>query len=92
MISDAMAWGAIGAAASLAGMMHPFWRGFAGVAANLAAGVAGAVVLGFVSSLAIADTLPHARPWHLFFAALGAIIALFGAHATGARFRLSKTG
>ncbi len=90
MISDAMAWAAIGAAASLAGMIHPFRRGIAGVFFNLIAGVVGALAGGLISALAMPDALPHARPWHLFFAAVGAIAALLAAHASSVRLRLSK--
>jgi|HubBroStandDraft_6_1064221.scaffolds.fasta_scaffold675503_2 uncharacterized membrane protein YeaQ/YmgE (transglycosylase-associated protein family) len=92
MISDAMAWAAIGAAASLAGMMHPFHRGLAGVLFNLLAGVLGAIAAGLISALAMPDYLPHARPWHLFFAAVGAIVALAATHLYSVRLRPSKAG
>jgi uncharacterized membrane protein YeaQ/YmgE (transglycosylase-associated protein family) len=92
MIDDAMAWAAIGAAASLVAMVHPFRRGVTGVVFNLAAGVAGAVTAGVISALAMPDAFPHARPLQLFFSALGAIAALVLTHAVQARPRLSKAG
>jgi|HubBroStandDraft_1064217.scaffolds.fasta_scaffold20062_5 uncharacterized membrane protein YeaQ/YmgE (transglycosylase-associated protein family) len=92
MIDDVMAWAAIGAAASLVAMAHPFRRGAAGIALNLAAGVAGAVVGGFIGALAMPGAFPHARPWQLFFSALGAMAGLFLTHAVHVRPRLSKAG
>ncbi|MGO9839267.1 MAG: hypothetical protein ACLP1X_34225 [Polyangiaceae bacterium] len=75
MVDDAMAWAAIGAAASLVAMVHPFRRGVAGIVFNLAAGVAGAVMAGLISAFAMPEAFPHARSWQLCFAALGAIAA-----------------
>jgi len=77
--SDILAWMAIGAAASLAGMLWPFRRGAIGVVVNLAAGIAGAAVLGFASHVLLPSS--GARPLRLLFAALGAIAALLAAHA-----------
>jgi uncharacterized membrane protein YeaQ/YmgE (transglycosylase-associated protein family) len=92
MMDDAMAWAAIGAAASLVAMIHPFRRGMAGVMLNLAAGVAGGMMGGLISALAMPASLAHARPWQLFFSALGAIVALLITHAVHVRPRLSKAG
>jgi uncharacterized membrane protein YeaQ/YmgE (transglycosylase-associated protein family) len=90
MIDDVMAWAAIGAAASLVAMTHPFRRGAAGIALNFAAGMAGAVMGGFIGALAMPGAFPHARSWQLFFSALGGIGALVLTHTMHARPRLSK--
>jgi uncharacterized membrane protein YeaQ/YmgE (transglycosylase-associated protein family) len=92
MIGEILAWAAIGVAGSLVGMIHPFRRGVGGIAINLAAGVVGAIVAGLVSALAIRDSSPHAGPWHLFFAGLGALVALLAVHTPSVRLRLSKSG
>ena len=77
--SDILAWMAIGAAASLAGMLWPFRRGAMGVLVNLVAGIAGAAALGFASHFLLPSS--GARPLRLLFAAFGAIAALLVAHA-----------
>jgi uncharacterized membrane protein YeaQ/YmgE (transglycosylase-associated protein family) len=78
MMDDIFAWIAIGAAASLAGMIWPFRRGAAGIGANLAAGSVGAVALGLASSLFWRS--PDQGHVRLLFAALGALVALLLAH------------
>jgi len=92
MIDEVVAWVAIGAAASLAAMVLPFRRGVAGIVLNIVACVAGAVVAGLISTLAIPLGRPHAGPWHLFFAALGAMAGLLAVHAPRVRLHLSKLG
>lgn len=77
---DVLAWMAIGAGASLAGMIWPFRRGMVGVVVNLLAGIAGAIALGLVSHVLLPST-GGARPLRLLFAALGATVALLVAHA-----------
>lgn len=79
---DVLAWIAMGAAAALAGMVWPFRRGAIGIVVNFVAGTAGALVFGFVSGL----TFPSLGPLRLFFAALGAIVALLAAHAAWNRY------
>jgi hypothetical protein len=91
MIEDALAWAAIGAAGGLAGMTHPFPRGVVGVMFNLAAGVAGAMVVGAVGALAMKGELARPREWSLCFAALGALAAVLVAHTATERLRLSKS-
>jgi uncharacterized membrane protein YeaQ/YmgE (transglycosylase-associated protein family) len=79
--SSLFAWVAIGAAASIAGMIWPFQRGLVGVIVNLVVGIAGAVFVALLSYLVLprsADPLTTAR---LLFAAVGAIAALGIAHA-----------
>ena len=87
-----LAWAAIGAAASLAGMIWVFRRGVLGVLANLAAGIAGAVAGGAIGSAvsprwqsvvsgpAIPGIPAPAGPPQLFLAGLGAILALVILH------------
>jgi hypothetical protein len=93
MSADAwLAWFAIGVAASLAGMIWAFRRGVLGIMANLAAGIGGALVGGIVghvvaprtrtiiSGPAIPGLPAPAGPPQLFFAGLGAILALVAVH------------
>jgi hypothetical protein len=86
-----LAWVAIGAAASIAGMIWAFRRGVLGVLANLAAGIGGAIAGGaigdvvgrhspIISGMAIPGIPAPAGPPQLFFAALGAVIALIVLH------------
>jgi uncharacterized membrane protein YeaQ/YmgE (transglycosylase-associated protein family) len=79
------AWIAIGAAASLAGMIWPFRRGVVGVVVNLLVGASGAVLAALLSYAVLphaSDPLTTAR---LLFAAIGAIAALGLAHAVWLR-------
>src|SRR5579883_1224906 len=83
-----LAWIAIGAAASLAGMIWPFRRGTLGVVVNLLAGTSGAVIAGLVGCAALpeASTVGGASGEAcLFFAALGAVAALGIVHAAWTR-------
>jgi uncharacterized membrane protein YeaQ/YmgE (transglycosylase-associated protein family) len=79
--SSLFAWLAIGAAASLAGMIWPFRRGVLGVVVNLVVGAAGAVLVALLSYTVLprsGDPLTTAR---LLFAAVGALAALGFTHA-----------
>ena len=76
-----LAWIAIGAAASLAGMIWPFRRGAAGVVVNLLAGAAGAVLAGLSSYAFLPAQGGASDPARLFYAALGAIASLGIVHA-----------
>ncbi len=76
-----LAWVAIGAAASLAGMIWPFRRGALGVVVNLMAGVAGALLAGLASHLFLPAKSTSNDQARLFFAALGGIAALGVVHA-----------
>jgi hypothetical protein len=81
---------AIGAAASLAGMIWAFRRGVPGVLANFAAGIGGGLLGGALShggnphhvlrGPAIPGIPAPAGPLHLFCAAVGAIAALVILH------------
>jgi uncharacterized membrane protein YeaQ/YmgE (transglycosylase-associated protein family) len=71
---------AIGAAASIAGMIWPFRRGYLGIVVNFLAGVTGAIVGPLLSFLILPWARGHDTPARLFFAALGAIAALCGVH------------
>lgn len=81
---------AIGAAASLGGMIWAFRRGVLGVLANFAAGIGGALV-GFALAQAnsperllrgpaVPGIPAPAGPAHLFYAGVGAIAALVLLH------------
>lgn len=80
---EVLSWVAIGLAASLAGMIWPFRRGTAGVIANMAVGVLGAIGAALASLLVTPSN--GSTPARLFFAALGALAALGIAHAAWAR-------
>lgn len=82
MGTDLWAWVLIGAACSLAGMIYPFRRGFAGVASNAVAGMAGAVALGICSWMALHGSAHHRGDWTLAFAAAGALAAILLLHAS----------
>jgi hypothetical protein len=86
-----LAWVAIGAAASLAGMIWAFRRGVLGVLANFVAGIGGAIAggaIGFevarhspvISGMAVPGIPAPAGPPQLFLAGLGAVIALLVLH------------
>ena len=80
-----LAWVAIGAAASLAGMIWPFRRGVVGVVINLLVGASGAVLVALLSYAVLprsSDPLTTAR---LLFAAIGALAALGLTHAVWLR-------
>ncbi|HSY21731.1 MAG TPA: hypothetical protein VK841_06435 [Polyangiaceae bacterium] len=79
LVDSIFGWIAIGAAASFAGMIWPFQRGAAGVALNLLLGIGGAVLLALASFLVVPGA--HAEPVRLAFAAVGALAALWIAHA-----------
>lgn len=79
LVDSILGWIGIGAAASFAGMIWPFQRGAAGIALNLLLGIGGAVLLGLLSLLVLSG--PHAATARLGFAAVGAIAALWIAHA-----------
>ncbi len=81
---------AIGAAASLGGMIWAFRRGVVGVLANFAAGIGGALIGGAMAEAsspqrllrgpAIPGVPAPAGPASLFFAGVGAIAALLVLH------------
>jgi uncharacterized membrane protein YeaQ/YmgE (transglycosylase-associated protein family) len=83
---DALAWVAIGAAASLAGMIWPFRRGGVGVVANLFVGAGGAVLAALLSCLILPWSSYGHTPARLFFAAFGAIAALGIVHLAYERY------
>jgi uncharacterized membrane protein YeaQ/YmgE (transglycosylase-associated protein family) len=75
-LDNVLAWIAIGAAASLAGMIWPFRRGALGVFANLLTGVAGALAGALLSHVALPRGIHGDSPARLLFAAVGALAAL----------------
>lgn len=96
MSADAwLAWVAIGAAASLGGMIWAFRRGTVGVLINFAAGIGGALIGGVIAQATQPDRVLRgpaipgipapAGPSPLFFAGLGAIAALLVLHIAWAR-------
>jgi uncharacterized membrane protein YeaQ/YmgE (transglycosylase-associated protein family) len=72
-LDSVLGWMAIGAAASLAAMMWPFMRGGAGVFIKLFLGPLGAIAGAVISHVILPNEPPQER---LFFAAVGAIVAL----------------
>jgi uncharacterized membrane protein YeaQ/YmgE (transglycosylase-associated protein family) len=66
-------WLAIGAAASLAGMIWPFLRGGAGVALKLLLGMGGSILGGLISRAILPRETQGVQ---LVFAALGALLVL----------------
>jgi uncharacterized membrane protein YeaQ/YmgE (transglycosylase-associated protein family) len=78
-------WAAIGAAASLAGMIWPFRRGFVGVIVNLLVGVAGAVFVALLSYFVVPLQAHREDTTRLLFAAGGAIAALCLVHVLWTR-------
>ncbi len=93
-VGDWYSWAAIGAAASLGGMIWAFRRGVFGVLANFAAGIGGALLGGSLAQASSPHTLLRgpaipgipapAGPSPLFFAGVGAIVALLVMHAVWA--------
>jgi uncharacterized membrane protein YeaQ/YmgE (transglycosylase-associated protein family) len=75
-----LSWIAIGAAASLAGMIWAFRRGVAGVVANIGAGIGGAVLAALLSFAIVPSSASHATEVRLLFAAVGAVAALSIVH------------
>jgi uncharacterized membrane protein YeaQ/YmgE (transglycosylase-associated protein family) len=80
-----LGWMAIGAAASLGGMIWPFRRGAAGVFANLFVGIAGAVVLALLSIPVYSPERPHAMMARLGIAAVGSLLCLWLVHVLWGR-------
>jgi uncharacterized membrane protein YeaQ/YmgE (transglycosylase-associated protein family) len=80
-----LGWVAIGAAASLAGMIWPFRRGVLGIIVNLVAGTAGAVLVALASYIVFPAGSHGETPARLWFAALGALAALGVVHAAWLR-------
>ena len=72
-LDSVLGWMAIGAAASLAAMMWPFMRGGAGVFIKLFLGPLGAIAGAVMSHVILPNEPPQER---LFFAAVGAVVAL----------------
>jgi uncharacterized membrane protein YeaQ/YmgE (transglycosylase-associated protein family) len=84
LIGDSwLGWIAIGAAASLAGMIWPFQRGTTGVVVNFVAGIGGAIVAALASFLVLPGA--HDAPVRLAFAAVGSLGALGVVHALWVR-------
>jgi uncharacterized membrane protein YeaQ/YmgE (transglycosylase-associated protein family) len=91
-LDNALAWIAIGAAASLAGMIWPFRRGVMGIVVNLLAGIVGALLGGLLSFLFMPYGMHGNTPARLLFAAMAALASLgvvhvLGAHAASAQRR-----
>jgi hypothetical protein len=92
---------AIGAAASLGGMVWAFRRGVLGVLANFAAGIGGALIGGALTHRgnphhvlrgpAIPGIPAPAGPMHLFFAGMGAIFALLVLHLAWAALLMFRS-
>jgi uncharacterized membrane protein YeaQ/YmgE (transglycosylase-associated protein family) len=75
-----LGWMAIGAAASLGGMIWPFRRGVGGVLANLFVGIGGAVAFGLLSIPVYPPDRPHAMMARLGIAAVGSLLSLWIVH------------
>jgi uncharacterized membrane protein YeaQ/YmgE (transglycosylase-associated protein family) len=87
-LDSVLGWMAIGAAASLASMIWPFLRGGAGVILKLLLGPLGAIAGAVISHL-IAPAESSAE--RLFFAAVGAIVALAFTQLAWERYARAKT-
>jgi uncharacterized membrane protein YeaQ/YmgE (transglycosylase-associated protein family) len=87
-LDSVLGWMAIGSAASLAAMMWPFLRGGAGVFLKLFLGPIGAVGGALISHAVLPDEPPTER---LFFAAVGAIVALGLSQLAWHRYARSKS-
>jgi uncharacterized membrane protein YeaQ/YmgE (transglycosylase-associated protein family) len=72
-VDSLFGWLAIGAAASLAGMMLPFLRGGAGVVVKMLLGPLGAILGAVISHVVAPDESPAEQ---LTFAAVGALVVL----------------
>jgi uncharacterized membrane protein YeaQ/YmgE (transglycosylase-associated protein family) len=83
-LDSVLGWMAIGAAASLAGMIWPFRRGTTGLVVNFVAGVLGALLGGALSSAFFAAG-GRAPSVHLLSAAVFALGALAAVHAVWLR-------
>jgi uncharacterized membrane protein YeaQ/YmgE (transglycosylase-associated protein family) len=86
--TELVAWAIIGAAASLTGMIWPFFRGATGVLGNLLLGVLGAICgAGIVRAV---FHVPRGAPILLAVAALGAFAALLLGHMTWRAWRSTR--
>jgi uncharacterized membrane protein YeaQ/YmgE (transglycosylase-associated protein family) len=81
-------WLAIGAAASLAGMIWPFLRGSAGVVLKLLLGPAGAIAGGLISKAILPS---ETQGLQLLFAALGALLVLGASQVAWVRYARQKS-
>jgi uncharacterized membrane protein YeaQ/YmgE (transglycosylase-associated protein family) len=87
-LDSVLGWMAIGAAASLASMMWPFMRGGAGVFIKLALGPLGAIAGAVISHAILPDEPPTER---LFFAGVGAVVALAFSQLAWHRYARAKS-
>jgi len=87
-VDSLLGWLAIGAAASLAGMIWPFLRGGAGVVLKMVLGPLGAIA-GAVLSHAIAPSESPAE--QLVFAAVGALLVLALSQVAWVRYARAKS-
>ena len=86
-LDSVLGWMAIGAAASLAAMIWPFLRGGAGVILKLLLGPLGAIAGAVLSHFILPNESSSER---LFFAAVGAIVALALTQVAWQRYARSK--
>lgn len=87
--SSVIAWIGFGVVAGLAAMILPYNRGVRGIATNIALGIGGALLFGFVGRLL---GLYHARDsFGFLFAAVGALTTLIVYHALWNRHHVRDT-
>jgi len=87
-VDSLLGWVAIGAAASLAGMIWPFLRGGAGVVVKMLLGPLGAIAGGVISHAIAPD---ESRAEQLIFAAAGALVVLALSQLAWGRYARSKS-
>ena len=88
ILDSLIGWLAIGAAASLAGMVWPFLRGGTGVIVKMMLGPAGAVAGGLISRAILPS---ESQGTQLIFAALGALVVLGVSQIAWVRYARSKS-
>jgi len=88
ILDSLLGWLAIGAAASLAGMIWPFLRGSAGVVVKMLLGPAGAIAGGLISRAILPD---ESQGLQLIFAAVGALDVLGLSQIAWVRYARAKS-
>jgi uncharacterized membrane protein YeaQ/YmgE (transglycosylase-associated protein family) len=88
VVDSLIGWLAIGAAASLAGMIWPFLRGSAGVVLKMLLGPIGAIAGGLISRAVLPE---ESQALQLTFAAIGALVVLAVSQIAWLRYARAKS-